>query len=269
MTKIAYDAAYPLPDGVANTEVVLIYTGGDTPHVWTAAEIAEQPEQYRLPVFVRSNPNLNDVTGDVTKFVTWLRSNQVPAGSAVVLDLETAVNVAYVNGFGAGLRNAGYKVLPYGSKSSLFQNPELDGYFVADPGAKGVDENTVATQFAYDGTYDLSYIADSVPLWDAKPPAPIPPAPKPPVPKPPTPTPAPTPPGDDVVLPTLNSTTAPGSLWTKSVQAILAGKFGQKIGIDGNYGVQTIAAVEDVQRFFKITVDGITGPETWAILLGL
>ena len=171
MTKIAYDAAYPNPHGIPGTSVVLIYCGGDTPHVWTAAEIAEQPEQYRLPVYVRSNPG--NAAEDAAAFIAWLRANGVPDGCATVLDLETRIDVAYVNAFGAALHAAGYLVLPYGSSSTLFQNPALDGYFVASPGATGIRPGCVATQYAYDGSYDLDYIADSVVLWN-KAPAPDP-----------------------------------------------------------------------------------------------
>ena len=158
MTKIAYDAAYPNPHGIPGTSVVLIYCGGDTPHVWTAAEITEQPEQYRLPVYVRSNPG--NAAEDAAAFIAWLRANGVPDGCATVLDLETRIDVAYVNAFGAALHAAGYLVLPYGSSSTLFQNPALDGYFVASPGATGIRPGCVATQYAYDGSYDLDYIAD-------------------------------------------------------------------------------------------------------------
>ena len=50
-----YDAAYP-PAKPPAADGVCIYIGGDTPHVWTLAEIEAQPARYRLPIFVRSNP---------------------------------------------------------------------------------------------------------------------------------------------------------------------------------------------------------------------
>lgn len=257
MTKIAYDAAYPQPKGVAGTTVVLIYAGGDTPHVWTAAEIAEQPEQYRLPVYVRSDPS-NDAASDAAAMLAWLRANEVPTGVATVLDLETAVDPAYVNAYAAALHEGGYLVLPYGSKSTLFKNPACDGYFVADPGANGVDPNTVATQYLYEGSWDLSFISDEVNLWNTQPPAPAPPAP-------PTP-----PPGDNVNLPTL-SQSAGKSLWVESLQALLIDKFGQAgvKPVDGVFGPATEAGLIEVQKFFKLPETGKADGATWPVLLGL
>lgn len=69
-------------------------------------------------------------------------------------------------------------------------------------------------------------------------------------------------------LPTLNSSSPPGSNVTKSVQALLRDKFNQALGPpDGNFGVQTVQAVKNVQAFFKLAVDGVVGQATWAVLL--
>ena len=171
---LAYDASTPEPDGIPGTDTVLIYCGGDTPHDWTNAEIDEQPERYRLPTWVRSDP-AGDSATDAASFISWLQVHGVPKSTSVVLDLETAVDPAYVSRFGALLNAAGYFVLPYGSTSTIKMNPVLNGYFVAEPGATGMYPGSVATQFAYRGSYDLSWILDSVTLWDTHPiPAPPP-----------------------------------------------------------------------------------------------
>jgi hypothetical protein len=47
-------------------------------------------------------------------------------------DMESRVDESYLLAFGTGLQGAGYKVLPYGSKSTVFRNPQLNGYWVAD-----------------------------------------------------------------------------------------------------------------------------------------
>jgi hypothetical protein len=89
-------------------------------------------------------------------------------------------------------------------------------------------------------------------------------------PKPPDPVPTPPAPGDFdmATLPTLNSSSPPGSNVTKSVQALLRDKFNQALGPpDGNFGVQTVQAVKNVQAFFKLAVDGVVGQATWAVLL--
>lgn len=174
MTHEGYDAAYP-PAQPPTTDVVLIYAGGDTPHAWTPTEIAAQTARYRLPVWVRSYAGVNP-QADAEAFLGWLRASGAPVGTATVLDLETLVDPPYVAAFGGYLNTAGYKVLPYGSRSTLYQNPQLDGYFDANPEAHPgtIDPGNVATQNIYTNAYDLDTIADSVPLWDTHPAPPVP-----------------------------------------------------------------------------------------------
>jgi peptidoglycan hydrolase-like protein with peptidoglycan-binding domain len=37
-------------------------------------------------------------------------------------------------------------------------------------------------------------------------------------------------------------------------------------GVDGRYGAKTESAVKDLQQRFHVTVDGMVGPQTWAII---
>jgi peptidoglycan hydrolase-like protein with peptidoglycan-binding domain len=53
----------------------------------------------------------------------------------------------------------------------------------------------------------------------------------------------------------------------RRVQA-LCGADGHPIAVDGQFGPNTKAAVEAVQRAAAITVDGVVGQHTWAALLG-
>lgn len=177
MTHLAYDAETPNPNGIAGTDTVLIYIGGDAAHVWTDQEIAEQPERWRLPTFVRDFSGV-DPNRDGAVAISWLQTHNVPKGSSVVLDLEGLIDPPYVTGFGNDLHAAGYHVLPYGEGHSLFSNPQLDGYFLSEPGATAIDPRCVATQFQFSGSYDLSWIAASVSLWDTQPPSPPPPPPQ-------------------------------------------------------------------------------------------
>jgi peptidoglycan hydrolase-like protein with peptidoglycan-binding domain len=37
-------------------------------------------------------------------------------------------------------------------------------------------------------------------------------------------------------------------------------------GVDGRYGAKTESAVKDLQQRFQVTIDGVVGPQTWAII---
>lgn len=164
MPKLCVDSAWPLANP-PQADVTAFYIGGDTPHPWTDAEVAAIGTRYRVPIFVRSYPG--DPVADGNWTVNWLAAHQVPKGTPVMLDLEMMVNAAYVTGYGAVVRAAGWLVLPYGSRSMVTQNPPLDGYWTANwTNVAHIDPEAVATQYGSIADYDLSWIADSVPLWD-------------------------------------------------------------------------------------------------------
>ena len=83
----------------------------------------------------------------------------------------------------------------------------------------------------------------------------------------PTPTPPPNTPGGDVFLPTIQNGASGG--YVRTAQFILRDKGNQTMATDGNFGSSTEAAVKAVQAFFGETADGIVGPITWALLLGI
>jgi hypothetical protein len=168
-----YDAAYA-PSSPPAWEVVGGYIGGNAYHVWTDAEWASQRARYRLPIYVRSNPGSHDPHADAAAAIAWLRAHRVPHGCAVSLDLETAVNRAYVRAFDADIVAAGYVTLDYGSISTILQNGRTSGGIWAAhyTGTPHLEAGTDATQWANDTMlgvpYDASLISDSVPLWDTQ-----------------------------------------------------------------------------------------------------
>lgn len=177
MTRQMSDSAYPMtaPPPGGWRDIILIYAGGDTVHPWSPAEIAAMPSRYRWPCFVRSNPSQVSAVQDAGWFTAWLKAHDVPKGTCVILDLETAVDTGYVNAFNLALRGAGYKVTKYGSQDFIWQNPKTDGgTFVALPGGNilTTEGDTVARQYGFEGGYDLSITLDQdkLPLWDAHPP---------------------------------------------------------------------------------------------------
>ena len=53
--------------------------------------------------------------------------------------------------------------------------------------------------------------------------------------------------------------------WVKVAQARLTVN-GIDVKVDGIFGPQTKAAVEEFQKIYNLTIDGIIGPKTWAKL---
>jgi hypothetical protein len=134
------------------------------------------------------------------------------------------------------------------------------GYFVADwtgePHELALPDGTKADAVQYDhpphsgGHFDLSTIYGPLPSIGPAP-EPIPPQP--------------TPGGNDVQVPTIQSGSKGGAV--KAAQSILNGKAGARLALDGDFGPATEAAVKAWQTFFRLEVDGIVGPQTWATLL--
>jgi hypothetical protein len=67
-------------------------------------------------------------------------------------------------------------------------------------------------------------------------------------------------------LPTVREGSTGGIV--KTIQGLLCAR-GYTVAIDGSYGPATAAGVEDAQRAAKIGVDGIVGPATWPVLVGV
>jgi len=154
------------------TDAVLIYiAGGNAAHGWTDAEISEQTARYRVPCFVRSVAPF-DAQADAELVLGWLSAHGAPKGIAIMWDLEGAQQPAYITAVGDVMHENGYLVLPYGERSTLFVNPALDGFWDADPsGSAHISAGCVATQWLWADGYDLSWIEDTVPLWDTQAPA--------------------------------------------------------------------------------------------------
>jgi peptidoglycan hydrolase-like protein with peptidoglycan-binding domain len=252
------DSAYPLhPEPVK--DITLAYIGGDTPHSWTAAEIQALPSRWVWPCWVRSDPSLVTVAVDAAACIHRLHQLRVPHGTSVILDLETAVDGLFVDTFTAELKVAGYLVTKYGSMDFIFRNPETTcGTFVADPtGSPHMVSvgDTVATQYAFLGTRDLSLVKDNatVPLWEINPVQPPPP---------------PGPSWEETMLrklPTLKLN-SPSHNDVQRAQALL-GAAGHHLKLDGLFGPLTESAVKLEQGKFGLTVDGIVGPKTWVLLV--
>ena len=131
LAKMA-DAAFA-QDITPGFEIAAGYYGGAGAfHVWSPSDWARFPG-YRLPIWV---PSTGNKSGDVDglQAVTALLALHVPVDSFTVLDMEIMRDRTYVEKFAARLRNAGYRLWVYGSRSTVFSNPPCNGYWVADYG---------------------------------------------------------------------------------------------------------------------------------------
>lgn len=138
------------------------YPGKADFHPWAPSDWGLFPG-YRLPITVPANPGNGPEDGAAA--LAYLRGTlKVPAGCLTVVDMETRVDVKYVLNFGAQLQQ-GYKVWVYGSRSSVFLNPPLNGYWVADYGltaqqimAMLAEPHVRAIQYAEHPGYDASLV---------------------------------------------------------------------------------------------------------------
>ncbi len=166
-----WDAAFP-PSSPPRWEVAAGYIGpaGVTPHVWTAQEWDASGARWRLPIFVR--PSGGDPTADATFCTRWLAAHSVAKGATLALDYETRIDAAYLTAFDNAVSHAGWKVMVYGTRRTVLQNPEPSGgYWDAQwTNVPHLNAGSAATQYGGDTTlgqpYDASLVADSTPLWD-------------------------------------------------------------------------------------------------------
>lgn len=135
--------------------------GRDDFHPWARADWDRFPG-YRLPITVPANPG--DGPADGAAVVAYLRSLGVPEGCIVVVDMEERTDVEYVLNFGAAVQPF-YRVWVYGSASTVFGNPGLNGYWVADYSTDMTEidallqhEHVRAVQYANGPGYDSSLV---------------------------------------------------------------------------------------------------------------
>jgi hypothetical protein len=166
-----WDAAYP-PAGPPQSDGVVIYLpGGDQVHAWTAAEVGGQHARYRLPAFVRSHPPGPGAAADVAAAVTALHGIGAPKGTLVAWDVEMAADAAYVKAVYDGLKAAGYKLIVYGTQSTVFANDNPDGLYwgASWTSVPHIAAGDAMTQWVSFSGYDESEALSSLPFWDTAP----------------------------------------------------------------------------------------------------
>jgi peptidoglycan hydrolase-like protein with peptidoglycan-binding domain len=237
--------------------------------VWSKTEWEEQTAQYRLPVYVRSDPPAIGAAADAADAIAQLKVIGAPKGTLVAWDMETAVDVAYVAAVNTALKAAGYSVVLYGSWSGVLANRHPQGWYwgAVWNGNATVEPEMVMHQYESTELYDLSVADDNLPFWNTKPVDPPPPPPP--------------PPGVSYItasdvenilgkLPNLaqgNTDSQFPHHYVERAQALLNLIYGGHLTVDGNYGPATKAAVESAQRQGGLSVDGVVGSNTWDLLV--
>jgi hypothetical protein len=132
------------------------YGGARAYNMWSVADWRRFPRNRKLPIWVKGSSGTNDGH----QALASLRYLGVTPGAWTALDMETAVSSRYVVEFGAIVRRE-YRVWVYGSASTVFGNPALDGFWVADYAGRG--------PFMYDrpGAEVRATQYATGPLWDS------------------------------------------------------------------------------------------------------
>jgi hypothetical protein len=130
-------------------------------HPWSHADWRLIPG-HKLPIYVAPFGQKNG-TRDGQDIVKQLRDLKIPRGMYCALDLETSVDKTYVTHCFGEVHDAGYRMLVYGSASTVFGNPSCNGYWVADyvqpPKAFMYPHvNVHATQWEAGSKYDTSTV---------------------------------------------------------------------------------------------------------------
>jgi len=134
-------------------------------HPWAPADWGRFPG-FRLPITVPADPG--DGPADGAAAVAYLRDVlHVPEGCFTVVDMEGRVDAEYLLNYGEAVQPF-YRVWVYGSASSVFGNPPLNGYWVADY-TQAVTQKILdlleqphvrAVQYATGPGYDSSLVKD-------------------------------------------------------------------------------------------------------------
>ena len=158
-----------------NIDGIAFYIGGDTPHVWTLAEIQACPYRYRLPIFVRSNPTASSVAAsiDANACLAALKEIGAPKGTLVAWDSETSVDPEYIQSVYALMKTGGYPIIDYGSQSTLWGNENPDGYYWgADwTSVEHLHSGDVMTQWDSLAGWEDNISLSALPWWDTLTPA--------------------------------------------------------------------------------------------------
>ena len=168
----AFDAAYPPGTPYPGAQAVMGYIGGNTPHIWTAAEWQRFSHLVQFPIWVgyqEADPATHGSQA-VAAMTALGWAEHRPNRRAVIIDEETEVDDAWLNAFASVIWAAGYETYVYGSQSTVIDMPPKEGRVIAlYNGTQDIPagEAAVAHQYRanvpWDGTQvDLSMVTSDM-----------------------------------------------------------------------------------------------------------
>src|SRR5262249_3876329 len=143
-----------------NRAVAGYYGGPNAYHVGSSGDWKRFPRNRKLPIWSAGL----DVGGGREDAVRALRDLVVLRRVYTAVDMEQRVDKTYLEHFGQTLNAAGYRIWVYGSAGTVFSNPRLNGYWVADYAGRGPfmyqHPGVRATQYEPGELYDSSSVKD-------------------------------------------------------------------------------------------------------------
>lgn len=127
-------------------------------HPWAPGDWSMFPQNRKLPIWVAGYDGKSEGAEAVDQMVRL----GIAPGCPLVVDMETREDKTYIDSFFEAVRTTGgYKVLVYGSASTVFNNPACNGYWVAlydgIPSLSATWTNKVrGKQYSSGEFYDLS-----------------------------------------------------------------------------------------------------------------
>lgn len=173
-TLAMWDASN-LPDPQPTTPVAAFYVGGDTPHIYSDAQVKAIRARYGIPIWTGYDFQHDGAT-EAAKVVAWLHAHGWKGGTLVAVDTEELVIPDFLAAFNQVITSAGWLLLHYESKGAIAGNPATSGgKWAADwTGIPHLRPGDTATQYVPDkwlgAPYDLSLILASAPLHELNPP---------------------------------------------------------------------------------------------------
>jgi hypothetical protein len=163
MSERIYDASIPPGKPYPGCSGVAGYLGGNTPHVWTAAEWNAASNNGRLPMlpiwvgFGEADPAEHaEQAATAARALGWA-PHHTPWWRAIVADVEAVSERAWLEAFGHQLQHEGFLCWPYMSATALPSDPPTYSVWLARWDGQDIVppiHDVIGHQYAHDLPWD-------------------------------------------------------------------------------------------------------------------